>query len=107
MKMSRFITTQLVAALSLCLLLLGFSYSAEAAARPITDDAGAASRVAPQGCDFRGSCANDDDCRRICTPLGYGGGYCVLAAASSSNGEAPEKIDVNRYHVAYSRCCCS
>ncbi|KAI3930499.1 hypothetical protein MKW98_022148 [Papaver atlanticum] len=99
--MSRF-TTQLVVALSLCLVLLGFSYSAEAAARPITT--APAARVSPNTlqCDL-GSCRSDDDClRRICQPQGYGGGYCKPMASSSNGGS---KIDVNR-HVAYSRCCC-
>ncbi|KAI3912513.1 hypothetical protein MKW98_020975 [Papaver atlanticum] len=103
MKMSRF-TTQLVVALSLCLLLLGFSYSAEASARQITG-AAAAARLTPntdQQCNF-GNCGNNDDCRAVCQPLGYLGGYCKMMASSSNGGE---KIDVNRYHVAYPRCCC-
>ncbi|KAI3960543.1 hypothetical protein MKW92_053631 [Papaver armeniacum] len=102
--MSRF-TTQLVVPLSiLCLLLLGFSYPAEASARPITG--AAAARLTPntddQQCNF-GSCGNNDDCRARCQPLGYLGGYCKMMASSSNGGE---KIDVNRYHVSYPRCCC-
>ncbi|KAI3906357.1 hypothetical protein MKW92_031435 [Papaver armeniacum] len=88
-------TTQLVVALSLlCLLLLGFSYSAEATARPITDDAGAALNGQ---CDVnRGSCANNDECNRKCQPLGCGEGICFRPLASSNR---EKKIDVNLFKV--------
>ncbi|KAI3962499.1 hypothetical protein MKW92_033936 [Papaver armeniacum] len=96
-------TTQLVMSLSLlCLLLLGFSNSAEAAARPITDVAGAVANDTPR-CDLiRGVCANDDDCNQKCSL----GGICLRGRAASSNLE--EKIDVNRYKVIaeLEGCCC-
>ncbi|KAI3942361.1 hypothetical protein MKW92_040541 [Papaver armeniacum] len=101
--MSSLKTIQLVVALSLCLLLLGFSYSAEAAARPITDVAEAA---ADQQCnDMRDYCVNDDDdtCNKKCIRLGFHRGSC-LSPFASSNGE--EKIDVNRFAVVTLHPCC-
>ncbi|KAI3929439.1 hypothetical protein MKW92_016898 [Papaver armeniacum] len=86
MKMSSS-TTQLVVALSLCLLLLGFSNSAEASARPITVH-----------------CAEDAGSVLLCQSKGYGGGFC-LSPPASSNGE--EKIVVNRFAVVtLFGCCC-
>ncbi|KAI3975190.1 hypothetical protein MKX01_020591 [Papaver californicum] len=97
--MSR-LSTQLVAALSLCLLLLGFSYSVEAIARPITDDAGAAANLSLQ-CIGR-PCHNDQESNNICISLSYGGGVCRLASAASY-GE--EQVDANR-GKSYMQCCC-
>ncbi|KAI3854472.1 hypothetical protein MKW98_025358 [Papaver atlanticum] len=97
-------TTQLVVALSLlCLILLGFSYSAEAAARPITNDAGAAENH--RQCEPIGvSCHNDDDCHKKCDPTVYFAGVCIGAAASSNR---EEKTDVNRLKViSQAGCCC-
>ncbi|KAI3832270.1 hypothetical protein MKW92_037351 [Papaver armeniacum] len=101
--MSSLKNTQLVVALSLCLLLLGFSYSAEAAARPITDVAEAA---ANRRCDVRYFCANDHDpeCSKSCLQLGFRGGICLPPDASSNH---EEKIDVNRFAVVtLPGCCC-
>ncbi|KAI3900210.1 hypothetical protein MKW92_026119 [Papaver armeniacum] len=101
--MSSLKTTLLVAAMSLCLLLLSFSYSAEAAARPITDVAKAA---ANQQCDFRYYCLEEHDpgCIRVCVQSGYRGGDCLLSGASSN---LKEKIDVNYFKVVnLGRCCC-
>ncbi|KAI3906360.1 hypothetical protein MKW92_031438 [Papaver armeniacum] len=102
MKMSSS-TTQLVVALSLCLLLLGFSNSAEASARPITDVVGAAANE--QRCDlFKVHCAEDAECIKLCQSKGYGGGFC-LSPPASSNRE--EKIVVNRFAVVtLFGCCC-
>ncbi|KAI3900209.1 hypothetical protein MKW92_026118 [Papaver armeniacum] len=101
--MSSLKTTQLVAALSLlCLFFLGFSNSAEAAARPITDIEGAVANDTPRCILIRGVCANDDDCNPKCSL----GGICLRGPAASSNRE--EKIDFNRYKVIpeLEGCCC-
>ncbi|KAI3934508.1 hypothetical protein MKW92_051088 [Papaver armeniacum] len=101
--MSSFKATLLVVAMSLCLLLLGFSYSVEAAARPITDVAEAATN---QQCDFRYYCLDEHDpgCNNTCIRIGYRGGNCLLSGASSN---PKEKIDVNYFKVVnLGRCCC-
>ncbi|KAI3882687.1 hypothetical protein MKW92_011578 [Papaver armeniacum] len=99
--MSSFKITQLVVALSLCLLLLSFSYSAEAAARPITDVSEAA--VFPE-CVGGDRCINfdDDQCTRSCRQKGYRWGKCF--PTSSSNGQ--DKIDVNYAVTTIVPCCC-
>ncbi|KAI3906359.1 hypothetical protein MKW92_031437 [Papaver armeniacum] len=80
-------TTQLVVALILCLLLLGFSYYVEGTARPIT--------ASNDQCNINGgSCVNDDESNNKCLPLGCGGGIC-FGPSASSNPE--EKIDVNLF----------
>ncbi|KAI3961274.1 hypothetical protein MKX01_006988 [Papaver californicum] len=91
------LTTQLVVALSLCLLLLSFSYSAEATARPIT---GAATNDIQ--CDHFGEpCHKDGDCGTKCTLLGYSEGICI------HHHHEEKKIDVNRYKViSLYGCCC-
>ncbi|RZC63370.1 hypothetical protein C5167_025146 [Papaver somniferum] len=92
MKMSS--STKLVAALSLCLLLLGFLYAVEAAARPLTTE---------QRCDiFRLHCASAAECNnQVCPSKGYGGGFCL----GPPNRE--EKIDINYYKiVTVYGCCC-
>ncbi|KAI3891666.1 hypothetical protein MKX03_005001 [Papaver bracteatum] len=100
--MSSFKITQLVVALSLCLLLLSFSYSAKAAARPITDVAESKWFII---CTGRDQCINNDDdkCNRSCRQQGYRWGKC-FPPSSSSNGE--EKIDVNYAVVTIVPCCC-
>ncbi|RZC63373.1 hypothetical protein C5167_025127 [Papaver somniferum] len=101
--MSSLKTTQLVVALSLlCLVFLGFSKSVEAAARPITDVAGAVANDTPRCILTRGPCADDDDCDQRCSL----GGLCLRSRAASSNRE--DKIDVNRYKVPpeLEGCCC-
>ncbi|KAI3934507.1 hypothetical protein MKW92_051087 [Papaver armeniacum] len=101
--MSSLKTTQLVAALSLlCLFFLGFSNSAEAAARPITDIAGAVANDTPRCTLVRGVCASNDDCNPKCSL----GGICLRRPAALSNRE--EKIDVNRWKVIAKPegCCC-
>ncbi|KAI3832271.1 hypothetical protein MKW92_040539 [Papaver armeniacum] len=103
--MSSLKTTQLVVALSLCLLLLGFSYSAEAAARQFTDVAEA---VANQQCDQRDYCFDDnvDECNKICLGLHYRGGICLQPPPDASSNRE-EKIDVNRWKVStLHHCCC-
>ncbi|KAI3996116.1 hypothetical protein MKX01_018185 [Papaver californicum] len=94
--MSR-LTTQLVVALSLCLLLLNFLYSVEAIARPIT---GSAANLSLQ-CIGR-PCHNDQESNNICISSSYGGGVCRLASAVSF-GE--KQVDVNR-RKSYMQCCC-
>ncbi|KAI3873392.1 hypothetical protein MKW98_008044 [Papaver atlanticum] len=97
-------TTLLVIALSLlCFIFLGFSYSAEAAARPITNDAGDAANHLQ--CYHIGlSCIADAECLFECQKFGYLGGVCVGRAASSYR---EEKIDVNRFKViSLAGCCC-
>ncbi|KAI3837761.1 hypothetical protein MKX03_029016 [Papaver bracteatum] len=97
-------TTQLVVALSLlCLILLGFSYSAEAAARPITNDAGAAENH-PQCVHIGVPCQTDYECHKECDPRLYYPGVCIGAGASSNR---EEKTDVNRFKViSLYGCCC-
>ncbi|KAI3925140.1 hypothetical protein MKW98_009790 [Papaver atlanticum] len=92
--MSNF-TTQLVVALSLCLLLLSFSNSVEATARSITETTN----------DFeckqiRKPCKTDRDCDLECSNVGYElRGICVR--------HHEEKIDVNRFKVInLYGCCC-
>ncbi|MCL7046440.1 hypothetical protein MKW94_022593 [Papaver nudicaule] len=93
MKMSGLIT-QFTALGLLCLLLLGFSYFDDAAARPITDE---------HGCI--GPCANDDECDKKCRSLGHPGGICAGHHAASSSRE--EKIDVNMFgSITFKGCCC-
>ncbi|RZC91196.1 hypothetical protein C5167_027259 [Papaver somniferum] len=100
MKMSRF---TLVAALSLCLLLLGILYPAEAIARPITDNAGAVPNFVSLQCIGR-PCRNDQESSNICISSGYSGGVCRSAVAAS-HGE--EQVDVNRGKVqSYMQSCC-
>ncbi|KAI3960898.1 hypothetical protein MKW98_019099 [Papaver atlanticum] len=101
--MSSLKTTQLVVALSLCLLLFGFSYSVEAAARPITDVAEVA---ANQQCEVGDFCVGDHDpeCPKSCQKEGFRGGNCLPRGASSNR---EEKIDINYYKIIrFSRCCC-
>ncbi|KAI3878167.1 hypothetical protein MKX03_029410 [Papaver bracteatum] len=93
--------TQLVVSLSLlCLLLLGFSYSVEGAARLITDVAEAAN----QQCDFQYYCLDEQHdgprCNKSCRQKGYREGICSF---TSSNRE--DKIDVN-YYGFIAHCCC-
>ncbi|MCL7040384.1 hypothetical protein MKW94_015528 [Papaver nudicaule] len=89
-------STTLVLALSLCLLLLGFSHSSEAAARPIT--AAATNRQCENKTDLL--CFDDFDCNKKCVSQGFGGGDCL-------NGLGSQKIDVNRFAVTpVARCCC-
>ncbi|MCL7030511.1 hypothetical protein MKW94_002621 [Papaver nudicaule] len=93
------LTTRPVVALSLCLLLLGFSYIVEAAARPIiTDDAGTAA-VTYHRCDMKdSSCHHDDECNNICSH----GGICYAPPHE-------KKIDVNFFGgpvTARRGCCC-
>ncbi|KAI3848674.1 hypothetical protein MKX03_024487 [Papaver bracteatum] len=100
--MSRF-TTRLIAALSLCLLLLGFSYSVEAIARTINDDGGAAPNFISLRCIGR-PCGNDQESSNICISSGYSGGICRSAVAASY-GE--EQVDVKRGKVrSYMQSCC-
>ncbi|MCL7031510.1 hypothetical protein MKW94_012522 [Papaver nudicaule] len=96
--MSNF-TTHLVVALSLCLLLLGFSYSAEAVARLLVNDTEASTNMIPLQCV--GLCRNDPECNNTCVHSGYGGGVCRLAASASYFGE---QVDANK--GKFSMQCC-
>ncbi|KAI3930223.1 hypothetical protein MKW92_048927 [Papaver armeniacum] len=93
--MSNF-TTQFVVALSLCLLLLSFSYSVEATARPITG----ATRNGFECKQIRKPCKRDRECDLECSNVGYElRGICVR--------HHEEKIDVNRFKVInLYGCCC-
>ncbi|KAI3893756.1 hypothetical protein MKX03_027700 [Papaver bracteatum] len=101
--MSSLKTTQMVVVLSLCLLLMGFSCSVEAAARPITDVAEAAEN---QQCEVGDFCVGDHDpeCPKSCQREGFRGGNCMFPGASSNR---EEKIDINYYKVVrWPHCCC-
>ncbi|KAI3890809.1 hypothetical protein MKX03_007422 [Papaver bracteatum] len=103
MKMSSS-TTQRVVALSLCLLLLGFLYSVDAASRTITDVAGVATNDQRQRCELIiVHCVRDAECNnQICPSKGYGEGFCLGPRANHE-----EKIDINYYrHVYVYGCCC-
>ncbi|MCL7023826.1 hypothetical protein MKW94_003866 [Papaver nudicaule] len=98
MKITCSLTTQLVVSLSLlCLLLLGFSYSVEAAARPI---------LPGPGCKMiKASCTQNEECNAKCGS-GFAGGICIGShdAAASNAGE---KIDVDMYGIIrLVGCCC-
>ncbi|RZC62952.1 hypothetical protein C5167_024713 [Papaver somniferum] len=90
------LTTQLVVALSLCLLLLSLSYSVDATARSIAEAAANDFECKP----IRKPCKRDRDCDYECSNIGYDmRGRCVRHHV--------EKIDVNRYKVInLSGCCC-
>ncbi|RZC55963.1 hypothetical protein C5167_014814 [Papaver somniferum] len=89
-------STQLVVALSLCLLLLSFSYSVEATARSIVEATANNFECKP----IRKPCKGDRDCDYECSNIGYDmRGRCVH--------HREEKIDVKRYKVInLSGCCC-
>ncbi|MCL7025560.1 hypothetical protein MKW94_010409 [Papaver nudicaule] len=95
------LTTQFTALGLLCLLLMGFSYSVDAAARPITDDA----RPLEDEHGCIGPCVNNDECDKKCRSLGHSSGACAgHHAASSSRGE---QIDVNMFGIiTFKGCCC-
>ncbi|MCL7045113.1 hypothetical protein MKW94_002972 [Papaver nudicaule] len=93
------ITPQLVVALSLFLLFLDFSYSAEVVARPITDDTGAATNTIRRCVGICYDHMTQFHCSSICLEVGFSGGKCQPPEASASYGEA--QVDVN--HL---RCCC-
>ncbi|KAI3900635.1 hypothetical protein MKW92_025948 [Papaver armeniacum] len=109
--MSGLKTTQLVVALSLCLLLLGFFLLCRGScktnfwnnARCFHGYADVA--AANQQCSMRDYCLNDnvDECNKTCLRLRYRGGIC-LEPDSSSNRE--EKIDVRFALVTLHPCCC-
>ncbi|MCL7025166.1 hypothetical protein MKW94_029544 [Papaver nudicaule] len=92
--------TQVTALGLLCLLLLGFSYFVDAAARPITDDA----RPLEDEHGCIGPCANNDECDKKCRSLGHPGGICFRHPAASSSCE--EKIDVNMFGIITIKDCC-
>ncbi|KAI3837743.1 hypothetical protein MKX03_008350 [Papaver bracteatum] len=93
--MSNF-TTHLVVALSLCLLLLSFSYSVEATARSIAEEA--ANKFECK--QIRKPCKRDRDCDLECSNVGYElRGICVR--------HHEENIGVNRFKVInLYGCCC-
>ncbi|KAI3837744.1 hypothetical protein MKX03_008351 [Papaver bracteatum] len=100
--MSNF-TTQLVVALSLCLLLLSFSYSVEATARSIADYDAEATTNYFQCKQIRKPCKRDRDCDLECSLTGYDmRGRCVHALRLHH----VEKIDVDRFVIHKPGCCC-
>ncbi|MCL7049704.1 hypothetical protein MKW94_016762 [Papaver nudicaule] len=108
MKVSNFINTHRVVALSLCLLLLRFSYFAEAVERSTITDHIAAPALPKVvngfgDCDYRGTCRHSQECQERCVPLGYKYSTCWPPVSSSNN---EDKIDPEFYPVTEFRCCC-